>query len=105
MQESEFDQRVDAIYLKLEEAIDTAAADLDYETSAGVLTITCENDGSKIILSRQRASREIWIAARSGGFHFHFADGQWQSAVGETLTQALARITADQAGKTIEVHF
>ena len=70
MNEAEFNQIVDELMFSIEESIDHSGADLDYENSAGMLTITCEANGSQIILSRQPAMGEIWLAARSGGFHF-----------------------------------
>ena len=59
----------------IEEAIDDSGLDIDYETSAGILTLTLE-DNSKVILSRQTVMRQLWVAAKSGGFHFDFDPGQ-----------------------------
>jgi CyaY protein len=74
MNEAEFNQIVDDLMFSIEESIDNSGADIDYENSAGMLTITCEANGSQIILSRQPAMGEIWLAARSGGFHFKLLD-------------------------------
>ena len=68
MTEAEFNQIVDELVFTIEESIDDSGADIDYENSAGMLTITCDVNGSQIILSRQPAMAEIWLAARSGGF-------------------------------------
>ena len=35
-------------------------------------------DGSKIIVNRHGAAREIWVAARSGGFHFRWDGAAWR---------------------------
>ena len=44
------------------------------ENSGGVLTVRFDN-GSQLILSRQPALRQLWVAARSGGFHFDYDEG------------------------------
>ena len=97
MRESEFHDIVDAIYNQLEEIIDDSGEDIDYESSGGVLSFTCENNGSKIILSRQPSTAEIWVAAKSGGFHFRYANHQWVCATGETFTELLTRVFQEQA--------
>ena len=55
----------------------------------GILEIECE-DGSKVIVNRHVPNREIWVAARSGGFHFRAEDGRWRDTRGgEELAAAL----------------
>ena len=78
MNESDFTQQLDTLMLAIEDAIEEAELDIDYETAAGILTLTCEND-SKVILSRQTPLRQLWLAARSGGFHFDYQpnDNEW----------------------------
>ena len=114
MQESEFQDVVDDIYFQLEEIIDDSGADIDYETNGGVMTLTCENDGSKIILSRQVATSEIWVAAKSGGFHFQFKDNEanqsgdgsgWVCATGEQLAELLVRVIQEQSQEILEISF
>ena len=76
MTESEFNQLVDDRLLAIEEVLDEAESDIDYENSGGVLTITCEN-GQKVIFTRQAPVRQLWVAVPFGGFHFDLADGEW----------------------------
>jgi CyaY protein len=91
MNEAEFNQIADELMFSIEESIDDSGADIDYENSAGMLTITCDINGSQIILSRQPSMCEIWLAARSGGFHFKLDAGQWKNTVsGELLSTMLA---------------
>jgi len=79
MTEAEFDDAIDATFAALEQALDAVDDDLDYETSGGVLTVTFENDTS-LVLSRQPPTRQLWLAARAGGFHFTWDDaaGDWR---------------------------
>jgi CyaY protein len=68
-----------------------------------VLTIDCGRDG-KLIVNRHVPNREIWVAAKSGGFHFRAAGGAWRdSRGGEELGAALTRLLRDQAGTTIDL--
>jgi CyaY protein len=97
MNESDFHSAVDAALARMETSLEDAG-DLDTDLESGILTITCPDD-SRIIVNRQTPNREIWIAARSGGFHFAFRDGAWRDTrSGEELYASLARIIAAQAG-------
>jgi CyaY protein len=77
MTESEFLNLTDAVLDSLQNALDEAALDLDYQLNGGVLEIEFDS-GAKIIVNRHLPNREIWVAAKSGGFHFSAAeDGKW----------------------------
>ena len=69
LSESQFNQKVDDTLLAIEEAIDAGGFDIDYENVAGILTLDCE-DGSQVIVNRQGAAMQLWVAARDGGHHF-----------------------------------
>jgi len=62
--ETEFNQTVDAIFARIEDALDARDTDIDYETSAGILTLEFE-DGSKIIINRQTPIRWLPLPSRS----------------------------------------
>ena len=97
MTESEFHRAVDAVLARIESAAE-ANERLDVELESGILTILCA-DASRVIVNRQTANREIWVAARSGGFHFRFADGAWRDTrSGEELFAAVARVVESQSG-------
>ena len=79
MRESEFNSRVESTLETLELALDDMADELDYETSGGVLTVTFENDTS-MVFSRQLVKLQLWLASRSGGYHFSHDEtaGDWR---------------------------
>ncbi len=79
MSESEFNEIIDSTFAALETALDQVDGELDYETSGGVLTVEFDND-TKLVFSRQPPTRQLWLAARSGGFHFAYdeAAGDWR---------------------------
>lgn len=103
MDEQEFIQRADQELTRLEAALEAVsesdAADFDVETKpGGVIEIECDN-GSKIIINRHTAAREIWIAAKSGGYHFRPQEGGWfATRDGEALWAAIARVLSEQTG-------
>ena len=100
MDEAEFNQSVDAALSRIERGIE--AADLDFETPAdGIIEIEFD-DGSKIIINRHGVAREIWVAARSGGFHFKPQTGAWlDTKTGEDLYKKLAELIVAQGGETV----
>ena len=67
MPETEFTDRVEATLEQLELALDSVDGDIDYQTSGGVLTVEIEN-GTSRVFSRQLGNRQLWVAARSGGW-------------------------------------
>ena len=104
MTESEFTQQVDDIIMQIEDALDELDMDIDYESSAGILTIILPNQ-SQLIISRQIAAMQLWLAAKSGGFHFDYdADKSWiDERSGETFQDALNRCLSDQAGESVAI--
>lgn len=104
LSEARFHDLVDAAQELVEDAFDDSDLDLDLENSAGVLTVRFEN-GSQVILSRQEPLRQLWVAARSGGFHFDYdeASGRWIcDSSDEPLGELLSRVTREQAGEDLE---
>ena len=104
LSEARFHDLVDAAQQAVEDIFDDSDLDLDLENSAGVLTVRFEN-GSQVILSRQEALRQLWVAARSGGFHFDYDESaaRWVcDAGGEPLPAMLARLVREQAGEDVD---
>ena len=97
MNEAEFNQAAAKTLAHIEQALEDA--DLDFETPAdGIIEVEFE-DGSKIIINRHGVAREIWVAARSGGFHFKPQDTGWaDTKSGEPLYDKLAALIAAQGG-------
>jgi CyaY protein len=83
MDETQYHRMVDSLFGALEMALDNANADLDYDASGSVMTI--EGPAGKVILSRQPPLSEVWVAAKSGGFHFRYVDGDWRDTRDGTL--------------------
>ena len=69
MTESEFLQHSDGLFAYIEDQIDEQGLDFDCQRSGNVLTIEAD-DGTQIIVNRHTPNQELWIAAKSGGYHF-----------------------------------
>jgi CyaY protein len=76
MNDTEFHQLVDAQLEIIEQIIDDSGADIDYEAAGNVMTLEFE-DRSQIIINRQEPMQEIWLASKSGGFHFQYKGQEW----------------------------
>jgi CyaY protein len=101
MTESEFHRAVDEVLRRIESAVENHEA-LDVDLESGILTIGCPGD-TKVIVNRQAPNREIWVAARSGGFHFAARDGAWRDTrSGAELFASLSAILAAQAGAKVD---
>ncbi|QDQ27808.1 iron donor protein CyaY [Chitinimonas arctica] len=99
MTESEFLNASDAAFDHIEAVLDAAAFDLDLNRNGNVLEIEFD-DGAKIVANRHVASQELWLAARSGGYHYRLQDNAWRSTRDESefFTQ-LAELIARHAGQ------
>jgi CyaY protein len=106
MDEQEFINLADAELARIEATLEAASAEADFDLETkpgGVLEIECAN-GTKIIINRHVAAREIWLAAKSGGYHFKPAAGRWQATRdGEELLAAIARTLAEQTGAKVSL--
>lgn len=79
MNTTHFHQLVEQTQHKIEEKIDEADLAVDTEIHGAVCTLTFDDD-SQIIINKQEAMLELWLASKLGGFHFKYIDGQWITA-------------------------
>ena len=104
MNDSEFNTLADAALSRIEAGLDACGADLDFAmVSAGVLEIELA-DRSKIIVNRHNAAKELWVAARAGGFHFRWDGNDWRDTRdGGELIAALSRLISAQGGTPVSL--
>ena len=78
---------------------DETDADVDNQRVGGMVTMTFENR-SQIIINLQKPLHEVWMAAKSGGYHYRWDQGQWQDSKGQgEFFEALSRNASLQAGR------
>ena len=106
MTESEFNQLAEETLIAIEEAIEDCGADIDFDTAGDILTLEFVNS-SQIIINKQTPLSQIWVAARSGGFHFKYdADREvWclDSNPQAELFAELGRYCSEQAGEPVQL--
>ncbi len=106
MGESEFlaqaEATLDAIEAALDQLNDDDMVDVECSRSGNVLEIEFIDNGSKVIVNSQAAMRELWVAARSGGFHYRQQDGKWLNTRDSSeLFAALSEIVTAQGGSPV----
>jgi CyaY protein len=102
MNEAEFAARADAALQSIEQALEECGVDVDVLLKEGGILELEFADRSRIIVNRHAAAREIWVAARSGGFHFRWDGNAWRDTRDSTeLFAALSRLVSAQAGQPV----
>jgi CyaY protein len=104
MEDREFNTLADAALARIEAALEASGADIDFELAAGGVLEIEFADGSKIIVNRHGVAREIWVAARAGGFHFRWDGAAWRDTRdGGELMNKLSALASQQAGEEINL--
>ncbi len=102
MNDTEFAALAGAALERIEQGLEASGADIDFQLGAGGVLEIDFDDGSQIIVNKHAVAREIWVAARSGGFHFRHDGAAWRDTRdGEELLAKLSRLVSAQAGQTV----
>lgn len=105
MTDTEYMDRAEAALAAIERACDrindATDADLDNQRVGGMITISFQN-GSQLIVNLQKPLQEIWLAARSGGYHYRHDGQAWvDTKTGEEFFDNLSREASRQAGQPL----
>ncbi|TKB56161.1 iron donor protein CyaY [Ferrimonas aestuarii] len=101
MEVSEFHQLADETLESIVDTIDDSELELDYEQAGNVLDLECI-DGSHIVLNKQEAMCQLWLATKFGGFRFDYVDGKWlEEREQHELLSFLSEAVAKQGGEQI----
>jgi CyaY protein len=106
MTDSEFERLATQTLADIEAAVESAAdavgLDVDLQMKPGGVLELEFDDGTKMIVNRQSASRQIWVAAKSGGYHFRYDGHRWvDTRDGGELFAALSRLVGAQTGGAV----
>jgi iron donor protein CyaY len=102
--EGEFKQNAEQAIAELERAFGELAEerDIDVQVEGGVLSVNFEEgEPGKFIVSPNSSVRQVWVSARVSSFKFDWVSeaGEFTLAgTGETLRQAMTRLTQEQLG-------
>lgn len=93
---------LDTIESAMDRLNDADLIDVECKRSGNVLEIEFIGNGSKIIVNSQAPLQEMWVAARSGGFHYRREGGRWvNTRDGSELFAALSQLASAQAGAQV----
>jgi len=106
MTDSEFMDRAESALQQIEVACDRinemSDADVDNQRTGAMVTLTFANR-SQIIVNLQKPLHEIWVAAKSGGYHYRWTDGAWADTKGQgELFASLTQFASVQAGVAVQ---
>lgn len=97
-----------SIELALEAADDALDLDLDIERQGGNVINIRFRDKSVIVVNTQPPLHEIWVAAKSGGYHYRWAGSMakpvWlDTKTGKELLSDLSEFASAQAGQAVKI--
>lgn len=106
MTENEFLDLADATLEAIEAAAESMAeeSDLDIEVNRRGNVLELELEGGKVIINSQAPMKEMWVAARSGGFHYRREGERWvDTRSGKEMFAALSEILSGQLGEAVSL--
>ena len=106
MSETEFLDLAESTLNTIETAMDRLndedVIDVECKRSGNVLDIEFIDNGSKIIVNSQAPMQQLWVAAKSGGFHYKRVGAQWiDTRDGSELFAALSLLASAQGGTQV----
>lgn len=104
MEDKEFNGLAEKTLASIEAALEASGADLDFEMQAGGILEIEFADASKIIVNRHGVAREIWVAAKAGGYHFRWDGKAWvDTRDGCELFVRLSALVTQQTGEPVRL--
>ena len=105
LSDTEYHARTSSVLASIEAAVDRwlqdDVVDIDARRTGGLLELALPN-GSMIVINTQPPLQELWLAARSGGYHFKHVGGAWlDTRDGRDLFEVLSVSASEQAGKPL----
>ncbi|MDR7269032.1 CyaY protein [Pelomonas saccharophila] len=105
LSDADYHAKAHALLARIEAQIDAwldeDVVDIDAHRTGGLLELSMPG-GSKIVLNTQPPLQEIWLAARSGGYHFKWDGSQWVDREGQEFLARLSRSASEQAGQALK---
>lgn len=105
MTDPEFLEKAEAVLRAVEASCDALieieGIDLDNQRTGGMVTLTFANR-SQIVINLQKPLHEVWMAAKSGGYHYRWKDGMWKDTKGQgEFFDALTKNATAQSGQSM----
>jgi CyaY protein len=104
MDETEFAALAEQALERIEASLEESGVDADVVLKPGGVIEIEYPDGSRMVINRHAAAREIWVAARAGGFHFRWDGSAWRDTrEGTELFAALSRLVSAHSGQPVRL--
>jgi CyaY protein len=106
MTDLEYLERAEGLLARVEQQCDAinerTSADIDCQRAGGMLTLGLGARG-QIVISLQKPLHEVWLAARTGGYHYRFDGSAWRDTKsGEEFYARLSAAACEHAGMALE---
>ncbi|WP_415662967.1 iron donor protein CyaY [Roseateles sp.] len=107
MSDAEYLAKAHALLARIEAQIDAwlddDVVDIDSHRTGGLLELSLPGAGagSKIVINTQPPLQEIWLAARSGGYHFKWDGARWVDREGQEFFARLSESASEQSGQAL----
>ena len=107
LSDAEFHARAHGVLSAIEATLDRwlqdDVIDIDSHRSGGLLELDIPG-GGKVVVNTQPPLHELWLAARTGGYHFRFVEGRWvDTREGGEFFSVLSREITAQAGRALSI--
>ncbi len=104
--DADYRRITDTLLARIEATVDewlqSDVVDIDAHRTGGLLELSFPG-GSKVVVNTQPPLHELWLAARSGGFHYKFVGGVWRDTRdGTDFFEALSVCASEQAGQELK---
>ncbi|MGE4158177.1 MAG: iron donor protein CyaY [Planctomycetota bacterium] len=102
--DSNLDKQIADVLARLVRSVDQLDDDsLDVSVADGKVVLDFA-DGVKIIINRQGAANQIWVAEPKGGWHFDLKDGRWICDKRSVeLFESVSKLLSDKLGRVVRL--
>ena len=106
LSDAQYQARCAEVFALIEATVDewlqSDLIDIDTHRTGGLLELSFQT-GSKIIINTQPPLQELWLAAKSGGYHFKFYQESWvDTRDGRNFFEVLSACASEQAGQPLK---
>lgn len=105
MNDADYVRETNALLARIESTcdrwLDEDVIDIDTHRTGGLLELVFP-DRSKIVINTQPPLQEMWLAARSGGYHYQWDGRTWRDTRdGHEFLQMLSQQASAQGGRPL----
>ena len=105
LSDADYHARCAEVFALVEASVDawlqSDVIDIDSHRTGGLLELSFQT-GGKIVINTQPPLQELWLAAKSGGYHFKYRQQSWtDTRDGREFFDVLSNCVSEQAGQPL----